>query len=212
MAATATLKDSFDDGVRNASLWTSTGTNTVLTERSDCLALTTSTATGYGSYYSVATYDLTGSSATIQVVGVGNQSLGSFELYPVNLILDAGNFVFWIITAGSIYAFKKVASVNTQLATTTFNANTHRWLRTREEAGTTYWECSPDAVSWTVFASLANPFAVTSLQFELSAGTYAAEASGTTAYLDSLNIPPTSSLGNNPRPIRAGSGMSVSQN
>lgn len=189
-AATATLVDNFDDNSTNTTLWTAFGS---VTEASSSLNMATIAAGGtYSGYTSKATYDLTGSSAFIQVVNAGNQTFASLEVFPINIYLDGNNKLFWYINGGSITAFKKDATVQTNLASTTYNSAVHKWFRIRESGGTIFWDYSTDGITWTNFTSSTVSFALTSLLVEPSAGTYAVETGATTAIFDNLSTVPSS--------------------
>jgi hypothetical protein len=84
-------------------------------------------------------------------------------------------------------AYKKVAGVATQIASTAYVADNHRFLRIREASGTTYWDYSADGITWTNLTSQANPITMTALEVAIEAGTYASEASDTSAKFDDFN-------------------------
>jgi len=199
----ADLSDSFNDGTIGA-VWGSYGTTTTVAEKGGCLVFNTSTSTGYGGLDSATTYDLTSNYAFMQLLNAGNQALASMEVVPVKVTLDANNNLFWYVNGGNIIAYKTVATTLTNIASTTYNAAIHEWFRIREASGTTYYEYSSDGISWTIFTSLANPFALTALTVDPSVGTYSAEASGTTVIMDNFNKPP---LGGQYRHAVVGDGM-----
>lgn len=159
--------------------------------------------TGYGGDTSAFAYDLTGAACYCFVANVGNQSLASCESIPMQLNnLASTNKLFWYVSGGTVAAYKVVSSTQTQITSTTYNASTMKWFSIAEGAGrksgtgvsgTTYFEYSADGVTWTLFTSLANPFAVTALGVSPSLGTYANEASATTMKINSFNTPPSGS-------------------
>lgn len=187
---TEDLKDAFSSNSINTSKWAAFGTNTLASQSNGQLVLTTSTTAGYGGLDSTGGYastNLTGSGAFIEVKDVGNQSLTSFEVFPLIIYLDANNKLMWFIGQGSLIAFKLVATVQTSIFSTTFNSTTHRWLRIREQSGTTYFDYSSDKLNWVNATSLANPFAITAILLEITAGTYSAEVSATKATFANLS-------------------------
>jgi hypothetical protein len=135
-------------------------------------------------------YSLYNNEISVRVVAIGSQASASWEVYPINIYLDSSNGLFWYINQGTLYAKKKVAGSISTISSATFNAVTHRFLRLRESAGTTLFETSSDFVTWSVFASLTNPFAVSPVTVEIKAGaSNTSMGSGNTARIDSVNVP-----------------------
>jgi hypothetical protein len=187
MALFETLTDNFDDNSLDAGKWTNYGSN--VSETSQQLQVTTTLAGDYAGIQSFTTYDLTGSSARVQVVDAGNQALTSLEVYPCLLQIDASNYITWLVAGGNIAVYKKVAGVSTSLFSTAYSSTTHTWFRIRESGGTTYWDTS-DGFTWTNRHSVANPITVTTLYADLQVGTWQAEASTTTVKFDNFNLGP----------------------
>lgn len=186
MAKTFTLLDDFNDNSRDTALWNSFGTG--IAEANGQLEVTLAAgSTSYHGYTSAASYDLTASDVRIRVVSAGNQALASLEVYPLLLQINSNNNINFLISGNFLRAYKKVAGVSTQLASTAYVADTHRFLRIREASGTTYWQYSADGITWTNLTSQANPITMTSLQVAIEAGTYASEASATSAKFDDFN-------------------------
>lgn len=185
MALTQTLQDNFNDNVRDASKWTSFGT--LVAETNGELQLTTQLGGGYKGYTSLATFDLTGSYFSVEVINAGNQALNSLEVALFGM-KDSNNNVFWLISGNLIMAYKKVGGTVTQLATAAYLPAAHKFFRIRELSGTTFWEYSSDGLTWTALHSAANPFVITALFLELSTGTWNTEAAVTTAVFDNFNL------------------------
>ncbi len=135
-------------------------------------------------------YNLTSSYSEVQVVSAGNQALASWEVFPIQLFKDSSNLVRWYITGGNISALKTVGGSGSTVATASYVAATYKYLRIRESGGTIFWDYSADGITWSNFTSLANPFAVTALYVELSAGSFSGEASSTASFMN-YNILPT---------------------
>ena len=189
MALLETLQDNFDDNSRDTAKWNQYGTTTVPSETNQQLEITTSTTLGYGGYTSVNTLDFTNSYVVAELVNAGNQSLTSLEVFPVQVYKDADNVLFWYVSGGILVAYQQVANVNTQLATTTYNSTTHRWLRIRESGGRVYFDYASDGGAWITLTSLLNPWTpITAVTAELSCGTFNNEASATTVIFDNFNI------------------------
>lgn len=190
MAALDTLTDNFDDNGFSTTLWTRSNATQCL-EQNQQLELSSILAGNYVAIDSVATYDLTGSSAFVQVVDPGNvaeSGLSSWEAYPLVLAKDASNALTWLIGYSTIFAIKKVAGVATNLVTAAWDASVYKWVRTRESSGTVYFDYSTDGITWTNFTSLANPFTITAVTAEISVGTWQAEAVTSTMKVDNFNI------------------------
>lgn len=188
------FKVSFDGNVINTGEFTAAGVGTIVATGGALSITTQASAANYNSVSSVPTFDLSGSAIHIQCTNAGNQALASLEVYPIELALDGSNSVFWLITANSIQAWKKIATVGSIIGSSTaYDANVHRFFRIREDGGTVYWEYSTDAVGWVVFQTelVANLFAVTNLYCVITVGVYAAELSATTGIFDNLNITKT---------------------
>jgi hypothetical protein len=173
------------------------------------LKIDTTTSANYYGIDSQERLDLTGSELVIEVLDVGNQSLASLEVNPIDLLLDTDNHLLWLITNGDLGAYKKVAGTLSLVASVTYNATDHRWLRIRESGGTIYWDASPDRSTWTQIGSLATPFAITSLLLTISIGTWQAEASASSMTCDNLNIITKDLPGNIGRTVRVGNGAST---
>ena len=157
------------------------------------MQISTVTAANYYGIDSLTEYNLTGGYISVEIVDVANQSQASLEFYPLYLFPDANNAIFFLVAGGTIYAYKKIATVNTSLASATYSSTTHKYVRIREASGTTYWEYSSDGISWSTLHSVANPIAVTAIIVELLIGHYAAEAAATTGKWDNINILPSAS-------------------
>lgn len=187
------LSDNFNDNSLDAALWSDWwGANTNETNQRIEIA-TTSWAANYYGIDSLTEYNLTSWYVSVEIVDVANQSLTSLEYYPLYIFPDNNNAVFFLVAWGTIYAYKKIATVNTSLASATYSSTTHKYVRIREASGTTYWEYSSDGISRNTLHSVANPVTVTAVIVELLIGTYAAEWSATTGKWDNINILPSAS-------------------
>src|SRR6266436_2384848 len=155
-----TLTDNFNDNSIDPAKWVGGGTYVVETNQE--LEISTTTASSYNSLWNAGytySYDLTGSQGTVKIVDAGDQTIVSYEFFPLKLSISGGNDIKWLISGGNI----KARNGGTVLASTAYVAATHKYLKIRESAGTTYWDYSSDGLSWTNFYSTANLFAVTAL-------------------------------------------------
>jgi hypothetical protein len=182
-----TLTDNFNDNSRDTAKWNTEGSNWA--EQNNQLELGNVSSSGvYSTYKSVNNYNLTGSYLYSQLVNAGNQSLPTFQAVAVQVYLDASNTLSWIIGGGMLVAQKQVSgSYSDQRNDTAYNSAVHKFFRIRESAGTIYWDYSTDGSSWTNYASLAAPFAVTNINLRIAAGAYGPEVGTTVAYFDTFN-------------------------
>lgn len=185
MALIETLRDDFS--TQDTAKWTfidATVSGGVLPVPAPLAAL------DYNGAESVNTYDLTGSSAMIEVTSILTGGT-SVETYLTLKNADSSNeLVIMTQGQGSINFRHKVAGVENNFFIT-YDAVAHRVWRIRESAGTIYWETSPNTSpnGWTVQKTLATPFDITALRVGLVAGYWdsAQTASGTAQY-DNLNF------------------------
>lgn len=188
MAAFSTLQDNFDDNSINGTLWYTYGLG--IAEANQHAEFTTQTSAQYSGWGSNSAYDLTGSYVMLQLFAMGDRTIVSLEIQPINLFSGTNALDFYL-NQTTILARKKVTGSTTTVATETFSATGHAWLRIRETGGTTYWEKSSDGINWTTMHSEANPITVTSLQNETVVGEWQAEASTTVVKFDNFNIIPS---------------------
>jgi hypothetical protein len=80
-------------------------------------------------------------------------------------------------------------SPGVDLATTTYNSTTHKWLRLRGDATTIYWDYSADGVTWTNFASVgfATLFSFDAWTVNFSQGGASGQPD---AFIDNVNVAP----------------------
>lgn len=196
MAGFATFTDPLTATTQNTGLWG--GNFGTLSWAAQGFTITNPSAyTGYGGQSSISSYDLTGASCWVNIANLGSQVLASCESVPIDLNFSSStNRLFFYANAGTLTAYKTIASTQTSVASATYSATTHKWLAISEGlgrksgtgvAGTIYFEYSADGITWSLFTSLANPFAVTALFVDTSLGTYASEASSTTLKINSYN-------------------------
>lgn len=187
------FSDNFNSGTLSSNWQASTGGNTTVANANSELEFTTTTTAGDAAVSSVNGYDLTGSYGYIQVVDAGNQSLASLEIYfwlsedGDAWFTGSTNQLLFYINTNNLTAYKVVGGVQTSIHSAAYNSSTMKFLRIRESAGTTYFDYSADASSWTNFTSLANPITVTNVFVTFQAGPFANEASTTVVKLDNFN-------------------------
>lgn len=200
-----TFQDRFTASAVDTSLWTTgsgvPGVNPYID--GETVVLTASAATGGSGISSAAVYDLTSSEITVELVNPGDitQNLEtSFGLCTVSSGGTIGS-VFLLFKVGDnisggspgMYAsYDTGTSGEVRLTTSSYNNELYRFLRFREVSGTVHWDTSPDGISWTSYASVANPFAVTGLYVELSVYNYGTRSASTTGAFANVGVVPLS--------------------
>jgi len=187
MALMETLVDSFNQGV--GANWTTSGSadGTQVVGKYDALYITHTAASQYNQLGPSATYDLTGSYCYVQIKDFGDQTIASHEVL-LQVYKDSTNSVFFS-ASGNFLSWQRVVGTQQFIGGVTLDQNLHRWLQIRESGGTTFWETSPDGVTWTTQYSEANPIVYTSVVALMRCGCYAAETRGSYAIFDNFNTP-----------------------
>lgn len=191
-AAATAVVDDFSDNSLDTSIWNNWGAPE-LTEESQHIEIDTTTSAEYQGMDSTNTdlFTLSGSQVSIRIEDAGDQSITSYELYPLQLLKDANNALKWYINQGTLRTYKEVATVQTEVGTgVSYSASTHRYLRIRESGGTVYFDHSADGTNWTNHGSelVSNLFDLNNFYIEISNGTWAAEGTTTTSILDDVNV------------------------
>jgi Concanavalin A-like lectin/glucanases superfamily len=138
--------------------------------------------TSYPGVQTLSSYNLTGKRFFVRLVDAGNQALTSYSpIFYTTITNTQNNKLFVSVDANVLYAIKIINGTQTTIASTAYSATTHKWLAISENSGTISFETSPDGISFTAFATLANPFQITNMQFACQVGSYNPEASGTSS-------------------------------
>lgn len=159
------------------------------------LEFTTETSSGYHELETVETYDLTDSWVFLKLVNAGNQSLASYEAYPIQLLLDTGNRLTIYIIGGTLVCQRRQGSSNTTVHSVAYNGTNHKWLRIRESGGTIYFDASADSIAWNNLGSTTVSFAITDLKLNISCGVWDTEATTTQMVIDNVNLPERPTIG-----------------
>ena len=130
-------------------------------------------------------YDLTGSYFHVEVPQVLTADGGTYT--DLIVLRDDNNQLMMQVNSNTLHLVKIVGGVNSDVATVTYNATTHRWWRIRESGGTIYYDASTNGISWSNLASVANPFNIKSVYPKLDAYS-ASVASPGVAYFDNFNV------------------------
>jgi hypothetical protein len=183
VAKTETFQDNFDDNSIDPTKWNNLDGSQIV-ETNYELEITNTLSTTFYEIQSVNQYDLTSSYVFVKLV-VDNPAL----LYndPSFLVfIDGDNYLVFLIESNVLYAQYYSGGTQHPVSNVAYNATNHKWLRMRESGGTTYWDTSPDGLTWTNFTSAGNPIVLTSVYISLGSGTYSVSGV-TTARFDNLN-------------------------
>jgi hypothetical protein len=197
MAKLDTLTDPFDQNTLNGTKWSQfTGGSATMGYNSTGATMTypaSTTSSTDGDISSNSSYDLTDSYALLQVLSTTSNANCDNTLRLYN-----GNNRLQIQKEGTTLYFQKVvAGSQTNIASVTYNATTHKWWRIRESSGTTYWETSPDGIAWTVQTSQATPITVTALSVLIAGTAFGTASSPGTFKWNNFNTAPASGVPTN---------------
>lgn len=202
VAPIANLFDTFDDGIINPTLWTTSG---AWAESNGTICATMPSAGS--SLTSFSAWSLRQSSAFVEIVSFANGAgaASGAELFRLSNSADANDYVQFVIDppTGNIFFQYVENAVIISSTFLTYNSTTMRWLRFRDLAGQILFETSPDGATWTQrFASTAQSWrdSVKVLLFTAQSG-----GAATTKCFDNFNVAPASS-----RPVPVGPEFSIS--
>ncbi len=209
MAKISTLVDPFVSTALNTNLWNQfTAGGATFTYGNGCTVNYPASATSStdGDLSSSLTYDLTASSAFLEVLSVPNAGTNADAAFELRV--DANNMFLFEVEASAIYAQYLVGGARTTLNSVLFNPVTQKWWRIREAAGTIYWEVSSDGLTWSIYASVANPLVITALTVVISGTCYQNETNAGAFTWMNLNTPSSEGPYNH---LRVADGMSRSE-
>lgn len=186
MAKLATLTDNF--AIANTSKWSGYGSNPTVTSGQLHMDVTPSYPAIRGD---LTTYDLTASYSLWELIQAPNPGNGSTELFMRINISGAGNdSLQFRILNNTLSAYRIVSGAGTTVASATYNASDHRWLRIRESSGTVYWDVSSNGTSWTQFASWVSTLTLTAVYPSFETGYWGTESDAGTVIIDNYNLAP----------------------
>ena len=156
MALLGTLKDNFNDNVRDTAKWEhyQVGTLASAAEVNQRVEVTPPSGAGdrHEAYFrSINKYDLTGSWAYVEIPQVlSGGSVGT----EFRLFLDNGDFYRFTLQ-GNLYGQYAAGGGFTTFLNIAYSAINHRWWRFRHDSGANllHFETSPDGTAWTSQAS-----------------------------------------------------------
>jgi hypothetical protein len=190
-----TLVDNFNDNSTDTTKWIAYGNPAPLAERvrevNGRVEIRPASGTsGYTGYVSVATYDLTESRISVELIAPLSTRDPSANTFLVAK-LDASNTVSIGVKEGYLYAGTQVAGAYSYYGERPYDPALHRWLRIREADSTTFWEVSADATNWTLLTSRTDPFSLSAVRVEFTVGMFNALASPGVAIFDNFNVEET---------------------
>lgn len=211
MAFMHTFQDPFISSALNTNLWTQFTAGSATMSYGNGVTVTypaSTTSSTDGDIISVSTYNMTGSYAMVNITSTANVGAQATTDNAFKVSTGGGlNLLTFLIEDSTLYAQKIVSGSQTNLTSIAYNARTHAWLRFRESGGTTYWETSPDGVSWNIFYSASNPIPVTALYVAISGTAWGAATSPGNFTWRYFNTPNSEGMFSH---LRVGDGMSVS--
>lgn len=192
------LRDDFDDGVLSSVLWPQSYGGPVEQGGRARVPCTT----GYAALRSASAYTLSWSQAAARVhpPAAGGASTAACSLLVLSDVdgTDAG---FLIDSAqGAMGVYLRVGYVDGGALFPAYDPVAHAWVRLREDAGSLYWETSPDGRAWAVMRTAASPDWVGRSDLSLLFEAHRDAGTADFAELDSLNISRPGGL----RPLQRG--------
>ncbi|MDK1473614.1 hypothetical protein QNO07_09300 [Streptomyces sp. 549] len=198
MPLTETLQDNFDAPAVDAARWPSNYNTAGPLPDQPAGRARVPCSTGFAAYASANIYTLAGSQARVRMFPAARNGATN-ESFSQLLVLSStvGTQIVWEInTALNIVLLTvHVGFIDEGGRTVPYDPEAHAWARIREEAGTLYWEASPDGRAWTVLHTDVSPgwVADTDLQLQLLAHR---DAGGDNfAEFDDFNITPVLASG-----------------
>ncbi len=189
LAKLATLRDDFT--TLDAGTWDirySNGDPATVTATNGQLHLRSLTQPGMSQLQSAGTFDFKDSSATIELISAGRQSINSLQTW-ISVRADQFNYVAMHVHHNNLRPARVVGDMYDDYIEVPYNATAMRWLRIRESSGRTYFEYSANGQSFTVLTSATNPINVREVRLMLESGTGANETQVSTAIYDNVNLP-----------------------
>jgi hypothetical protein len=185
----SSFTDDFNDGVR-APKWGNAYADPEvgMSESNGTLNFAmASSMTGFGSYLSNVSFDMTGDAVLVQIPAGPNVATTA-QIY-LRASTDSNNGVVIDFEKGTVYFQKEIAGNTTDVGSTAVSAST-AWIRIRESGGMTFWESSADGKTWTVHGQAANVIDMTRVDIQIGGGMYENVLNPGTSKFDNYNLPP----------------------
>lgn len=188
------IQDNFDENLIDANIWTvNQGPGTYVDAHDGVLSLQyVDPPVGEGNITSIDHVDLTDSAVFVEVPKVIN--LATTAHWQSLRILDpnTNDWVEMTIFQGATRARKSISGTISNLFGFTYSATSHRWWRIRSIGSNTqtYFDTSPDGLTWDNWGSVTNPISLTDVQIQLVGGSTSVEANPGEGQFDNLNVTP----------------------
>ena len=185
------LAENFEQPVDTNWTWeTYAGPGTTVTQGNGQLVLklpTNATTSHYVELQSQRMFDLRDSEMSVEVLSVPNPATSaqtSFIAY-----YDGNNNVRFQYEQGMLYCATKKNGINSVKASIAYDPVQLRYWRMREQAGTVYWETSPDKMNWAIRSQTPSATAppVDSVLYLLDAYVSGVQTSAGEARYDNVN-------------------------
>lgn len=177
MAKMHTFFDQFSTGSIDTGKWDPFDSVSIDSGRLK-FTMTSGSPSSGGSLTSLVGYDITSSSAFIEIVdaGQGTTPKADVDFFFLDAVSSAHYFNIFL-SGGTLNAgFGSPSIPYAYIASVAFNAVNHRWWRIREASGTLFFETSANGSSWNSLASIAHGVSPTNMLVTL----YADDDSATT--------------------------------
>jgi hypothetical protein len=169
--------DTFDGNTLDPGAWKIAANGSTVSAVNQELEIAHPAGAWTRSVISSTPYDQTGKAVRVQLKRAADDGQGGSNYGETAVFLrqDSTRYAYFFVGGGALTAWVNKGSGETNLTPSwpRYSATTMQWLRFREAAGTLYFEYASgtDApFTWTTLASTPAPFALTSVTFELAAG------------------------------------------
>jgi len=138
----------------------------------------------YSGYVSIMDWNMSGGAATVEVV----QKAADKSATLFSFGTDRNNWFGFRAKGSTLYLESRVNGTTTSVSLS-YNATAQRFWRFRHDPGTdtVNFETSSDGVSWTALRTVPRTFSITSVKFEIVAGTGESVAAPGAALFDNFN-------------------------
>jgi hypothetical protein len=180
------LRDDFNDGILDPVVWSQSYGDPV--EQGGRLKVPCTT--GYAGARTASNYSLSWSQVAARVYppAAGGATAAACSLLVLSNVggTDAGFLVDRAQNAMGLYL--RVGYADGGAVFPAYDPVAHAWLRLREDAGSLFWETSPDGQMWTVRRTAATPAWAAQANLSLLFEAHRDAGTADFAELDSLNI------------------------
>ncbi|CUW31771.1 hypothetical protein [Streptomyces reticuli] len=187
MPSLSTLVDNFNDGVIGPDWGDSYGgaNETGGQARVPCVA------GGFASYQTGASWSFAGATVFLKLAAVPAASGGSdvsCNMHVTSPTAGASIGFHYNAVTGMLRIESNIGFWDDNAIEIAYSSTTHRWLRLREDAGTVYWDTSPDGTTWTNRRTATTPAWVVDAAEQCRLDLWAHRDTGTTDYAAYDNV------------------------